>query len=127
VFEIVHAFWTRGWDGSVWNIVLGILNVAFGFVLVTRPTSGTLALTYVFGLLLAVSGLFRLFISFSRASGAGWLMLLSGALGIVAGLVILTGWPFTGLWVLGFVLGVDLVFHGIAWFAYAWRPAARAA
>lgn len=51
----------------------------------------------------------------------------SGAFGILAGLVILTGFPMTGLWVLGFVLGVDLISHGIAWLSHAWRPAARTA
>ena len=127
LFEIGHAFWTKGWGGFVWNILLGILYVAFGFVMVTQPISGALVLTYVFGLLLVVSGIFRLFIAFGRASGADWLMLLSGVLGILAGAVILTGWPWTGLWVLGYVLGVDLIFHGIAWLAYAWHPATRMA
>ncbi len=127
LFEIAHAFWTKGWGGFVWNILLGILYVAFGFVMVTQPLSGALVLTYVFGLLLVVSGIFRLFIAFGRPSGTDWLMLLSGVLGILAGAVILTGWPLTGLWVLGFVLGVDLIFHGIAWLAYAWQPAAQTA
>ena len=31
----------------------------------------------------------------------------------------------TGLWVLGLLLGVDLMSHGIAWLTYAWQPAAR--
>lgn len=33
----------------------------------------------------------------------------------------------TGLWVLGFVLGVDLISHDMAWLTYAWPPAARTA
>jgi uncharacterized membrane protein HdeD (DUF308 family) len=28
------------------------------------------------------------------------------------------------LWVIGFLLGVDLIAHGLGWLAYAWRPAA---
>jgi uncharacterized membrane protein HdeD (DUF308 family) len=54
-------------------------------------------------------------------------MLLSGSFGVLAGLVILTGFPMTGLWVLGFLLGVDLISHGIAWLIYAWRPATKTA
>jgi len=53
-------------------------------------------------------------------------MLLSGIFGVLAGLVIVTGFPETGLWVLGFLLGIDLITHGVAWFAFAWlepRPA----
>jgi uncharacterized membrane protein HdeD (DUF308 family) len=47
--------------------------------------------------------------------------------GVLAGLVILTGFPKTGLWVLGFLLGVDLISHGIAWLSYAWQPVRRTA
>ena len=32
-FEIFHAFWTKGWGGLVWQIILGVLYIAFGIVL----------------------------------------------------------------------------------------------
>lgn len=54
-FEIVHAFWTKGWGGFVWQVLLGILYVAFGVVLVGQPVASALILTYVLGLLLLVS------------------------------------------------------------------------
>jgi uncharacterized membrane protein HdeD (DUF308 family) len=126
-FEIVHAFWTKGWGGFVWQILLGIIYVAFGFVLVTRPVAGALALTYFLGLLLIASGVVRMFLAFRHWQEAGWFMLLSGAIGVVAGGVILSGWPLSGLWVLGFFIGIDLISHGVAWLIYAWRPAARTA
>jgi uncharacterized membrane protein HdeD (DUF308 family) len=126
-FEIVHAFWTKGWGGFVWQVLLGILYIAFGVVLVGQPIASALILTYVLGLVLAVSGFVRILIGVSRWREPGWIMLLSGVFGIVAGFVILTGFPTTGLWVLGFLLGVDLISHGIGWLAYAWRPTARSA
>jgi uncharacterized membrane protein HdeD (DUF308 family) len=49
-------------------------------------------------------------------------MLASGLFGVLAGLVILTGFPMTGLWVLGLLLGIDLLSHGIGWLTLAWRP-----
>jgi uncharacterized membrane protein HdeD (DUF308 family) len=52
VFEIVYAFWAKGWGGFAWQIMLGTLYVAFGIVLLSEPASGTLLLTYVLGLLL---------------------------------------------------------------------------
>jgi uncharacterized membrane protein HdeD (DUF308 family) len=88
-FEVVHAFWTKGWGGFIWQVLLGI--------------------------------------GISHWREAGWVLLLSGVFGIVAGFVILTGFPMTGLWVLGFLLGVDLISHGIGWLAYAWKPAIRSA
>ncbi len=126
-FEIVHAFWTKGWGGFVWQILLGILYLAFGFVLISQPVSGAVALTYVLGLVLFVSGLLRIFLGLRHWSDVGWIMLLSGALGVIAGLVILARWPMSGLWVLGLLLGIDLILHGIAWLTFAWRPDVRAA
>ena len=127
-FEIVHAVWTRGWGELVWQIVLGAIYVAFGLVLLNQPVSGALILTYALSVLLFASGAVRIFLSFRHWDDGGWMMLLSGIFGILAGLVILSGWPATGLWVLGFLLGVDLIAHGIAWLAYGWLlPAVRAA
>jgi len=125
VVEIVNAFWTRKWGAFLWQVLLGVLYLAFGAVLFTQPVSGALMLTYVLGLLLLMSGVVRLLLSFSHWREAGWLMLLSGAFGVLAGLIVLAGFPRTSLWVLGLVLGVDLISHGAAWLAYAWLPAGR--
>jgi uncharacterized membrane protein HdeD (DUF308 family) len=126
-FEILHAFWTKGWGGFIWHILLGALYIAFGLLVVYQPVTGALVLTYILGLVLLASGIVRIFMSFRHWADAGWLMLLSGAFGVLAGLVILTGWPTTGLWVLGLLLGIDLISHGVAWLTYGWLPAARTA
>jgi uncharacterized membrane protein HdeD (DUF308 family) len=121
-FEIIHAFWTKGWGGFLWQLLLGALYVAAGIVLLSQPVSGALILTYALGLLLVISGVVRIMLSIGQRESGGWIMLLSGIVGVLAGLVILTGFPMTGLWVLGLVLGIDLIMHGVAWFAYAWLP-----
>jgi uncharacterized membrane protein HdeD (DUF308 family) len=120
--EIINAFWTRKWGGFLWQILLGILYVAFGAALFSQPVSSALILTYFLGLLLLMSGIVRVLLSFRHWREAGWLMLLSGAFGVAAGLIVLTGFPKTGLWVLGLVLGIDLISHGAAWLTYAWLP-----
>src|SRR5215470_17930672 len=127
-FEIVHAFWTKGWGGFLWQLLLGALYVGAGIVLLSEPVSGALILTYVLGLLLMISGVVRVVIGFGHWEDGGWIMILSGIFGVLAGLIIVTGFPETGLWVLGFLLGIDLIMHGAAWFAYAWLvPAPRPA
>ena len=124
-FEIIHAWWTKGWGGFVWQVLLGVLYIAFGLALVSEPVAGALILTYVLGLLLFASGFVRILLGVSHWKEVGWVMLLSGLFGILAGLIILTGFPMTGLWVLGLLLGIDLISHGIAWTTYAWFPGAR--
>lgn len=126
-FEVVHAFWTKGWGGFVWQILLGILYIAFGAVLISQPVVSALILTYMLGLVLVVSGVVRILLGVTHWRNAGWILLLSGVFGVLAGAVILTGFPASGLWVLGLLLGVDLISHGVGWLAYAWRPIATAA
>ena len=120
-FEIFHAFWTKGWGGFVWQIILGILYIAFGIILVSQPLTGALLLTYVLGIALLVSGLVRILIGIGRWKQGGGIMVASGMF------VILTGFPMTGLWVLGLLLGIDLLSHGIGWLTFAWLPVAKPA
>jgi uncharacterized membrane protein HdeD (DUF308 family) len=122
-FEIIHALWTKGWGGFLWQILLGALYVAFGLVLLTQPATGALILTYLLGALLFASGAIRCALGFFYWRQNGWMMLISGLFGILAGLLILSGFPNISVWALGFLLGVDLMSHGLAWLLYALRSA----
>src|SRR5215813_1029496 len=126
VFEIVHSFWTKGWGGFLWQILLGLAYIVIGLVLFTQPAGGALALTWVLGVVFVVSGIARMYVSIRNWAQAGWLLLISGLLGILVGLYILIGWPATGLWVIGFLLGIDLLFHGLGWLGFARQPAVGA-
>ena len=127
VFELIHAFWTKGWGGFLWQILLGLLYIAGGIILVSQPVTGALFLTWLLGIVLVASGLVRIFVGIGHWAGAGWLLCFSGIFAVIAGLIILSGWPATGLWVIGFLLGIDLIFNGVGWLFLAWRPTARAA
>jgi len=126
-FEILHAFWTKGWGGFIWHVILGALYIVFGWTVVNQPVSGALVLTLVLGLIFLASGVVRIIVAFRNWREAGWLMLISGIFGILAGLIILSGWPTSSIWVLGLLLGIDLISHGVAWLTYGWMPSARTA
>jgi uncharacterized membrane protein HdeD (DUF308 family) len=126
-FEIIHAFWTKGWGGFIWHVLLGALYIIFGWMVVNQPVSGALVLTFVLGLVFLASGIVRIIVAFRQWAEAGWLMLVSGIFGILAGLIILSGWPTSSIWVLGLLLGIDLIAHGVAWLTYGWLPSARPA
>jgi uncharacterized membrane protein HdeD (DUF308 family) len=121
-FEIAHALWTKGWGGLAWHVLLGFLYVCFGIVLVAEPLPGSPLLPYVLGLLLVLSGIIRILFGSAHRKGSGWIMLSSGVFGVLAGLVILTGFPRTTFWLLGLLLGIDLISHGTAWLAHGGRP-----
>ncbi|OAE97723.1 hypothetical protein AYJ54_34715 [Bradyrhizobium centrolobii] len=118
-FEIAHAFWTKAWGGFLWRIVLGALYLAFGLILLSQPESGALILTYFLGAVLFASGVIRCVLSFAYWGQNGSMMLISGAFAVLAGVLILFGFPDISVWALGFLLGVDLISHGLAWLLYA--------
>jgi uncharacterized membrane protein HdeD (DUF308 family) len=126
-FEIMHALWTKGWGGFLWQVLLGAAYLAFGLLLLMQPESGALILTYLLGALLFASGVVRCVLSFAHWSQNGWMMLISGAIGLLAGVLILLRFPDISVWALGFLLGVDLISHGLAWLLYALKSARRTA
>ncbi len=85
-FEIAHAFWTKGWGGFLWQILLGALYLAFGLVLLNEPEAGALILTYLLGALLLASGIIRCVLSFAywRIGGSVPLFLFGTALYLFA-------------------------------------------
>ena len=119
-FEIAHAFWTPAWGSFAWRLLLGILYIIFGVALMVRPDLSAFILTYLLGIVLVISGLVRLVLGYRYAGRTGRLMLVSGVVGIAAGIMILAHWPASGLWAIGLLVGIDLIAHGIAWLAVAW-------
>jgi uncharacterized membrane protein HdeD (DUF308 family) len=121
VFEGFHAFWTKGWGGFVWQIMLGAIYLAFGLVLLSEPDSAAPILVYLLGALLLASGMIRSILSFAYWRQNGWMMLVSGVFGILAGAWLLFGNNTISAWGIGFLLGIVLLSHGLAWLLYAIR------
>ena len=43
------------------------------------------------------------------------MVVLAAAVTILLGLIVVIGWPANSIWVLGTLLGVDLLFNGAGW------------
>jgi uncharacterized membrane protein HdeD (DUF308 family) len=119
VLQIIHAFSARGWKGFMLDVLLGVLYVAGGVILLSNPVAASVKLTLALGIIWIVSGIFRMILAGALRREGGWGLLFSGLVSILAGVVILSRWPESGLWVLGLCLGIDLIFHGLAWIVYA--------
>ncbi|HEU4625916.1 MAG TPA: DUF308 domain-containing protein [Steroidobacteraceae bacterium] len=113
VFHLVHAFSIRPWRGAVLPIVEGLLFVVAGGLLLAFPLSGALTLTIIVAVLLIADGVLRLLFanSLRPLAGSGWLM-AAGIASVIVGILMLVGWPLTGLWALGILLGINLLFTG---------------
>jgi uncharacterized membrane protein HdeD (DUF308 family) len=47
------------------------------------------------------------------------LPILASLVTVVLGIIIVLGWPANSMFVLGLLLGIDLIFYGTNWIAFA--------
>ncbi len=103
--------------GFWWNLVTAILLLLAGLALLISPVAGAVTLTIILAAYLLAGGLAKILLAFRyRQDGGeawGWL-LASGVIDGVLGLLIAAGLPATGVWVIGLMVGINLVFTGVA-------------
>jgi uncharacterized membrane protein HdeD (DUF308 family) len=91
------------------------LHLVVGAMLISRPVAAGEALALLIGSFFLVGGLFRIVAAMAlRVHHWGWL-LLNGAVTALLGLLVLGDWPGSSLWVIGTLIGVDLMVHGWVW------------
>ncbi len=113
--QVIHAFQVKTWGAFAFWLLDGLLFLAAGLVCIFVPMVAAEFLTLFLGVSLIIGGAFRLVAAFQLrpADGWGWIA-FSAAIAVLLGIEIIAGWPVSGLWVLGLLLGIDLVFNGIA-------------
>jgi uncharacterized membrane protein HdeD (DUF308 family) len=116
IAEIVNAFQIKTWGKFLLWLLLGALYVVAGLLTFENPYLAAAILTLFLGVALIVSGVTRIILAFGMQAAMPWvLVLLSGIITLLLGLIIVAHWPVASLYVLGIFLGVDLVLAGASW------------
>lgn len=116
VVQVVQAFSTQKWGQFILNLIIGILYVLVGGWLAFFPLSGIITLTILLAAVFIVNGVLEIGMGFRMRAASGWFwMLISGIIGILAGILIYAGLPDTAAWALGLVAGVNLITSGLAY------------
>lgn len=117
--EIGVGMHAQGWGRFFLWVIGGLVNMAFGILCVLNPVFGSLALTLVLGAALMAAGVVRAYLGFHLPGGQmRALVFVGAAVTFLLGLIILTDWPVSSLYVLGTLLGVELLFHGAGWVSF---------
>jgi uncharacterized membrane protein HdeD (DUF308 family) len=107
------------WSGFLLSALAAILSMVTGVAILRAPLLSAEAISLLVASYLLVSGIFRAVVSgVMRLPNWGW-SLLGGIVTAVLGSLLLSGWPASGLWFIGFYVGIDLVSHGLAWCVFA--------
>jgi uncharacterized membrane protein HdeD (DUF308 family) len=130
IFQIIHAFMTKHWSGFLLNLFVGVLYVIGGFLIMQEPVQGSIIITLLLLAAILVGGITRIMIALRHRELAGWwLMLLGGIISVILAVILYTSLPWSGLWVLGTLIAIELFVHGVTWlqFGFALRSLAQSA
>lgn len=118
VIACIAAFQARKTSRIAMGVALGLLSLAAGVVLLVYPLSGIVVLTLILTGFLLGGGALKLYYAWKMHDSAGWgWMAVAGLLSIALGALIWSGLPGTAFWILGLLVGIDLVFYGISMIA----------
>jgi uncharacterized membrane protein HdeD (DUF308 family) len=117
--EIVQALMVGKWAGFFQHLLAAILFGVTGLLFIARPLAGAEVVTVLMASFFLIGGFFQLFGSWLVSlPGYGW-HALDGVISIILGVLVLAQWPASGLWVIGTFVGINLIFYGGAWIAFA--------
>jgi uncharacterized membrane protein HdeD (DUF308 family) len=112
---IVSAFWMGRSSGFLVQLLVGLVYLAAGFVVTGHPVASTVVITTFVSLSFVVLGTFRTMGALLvRYPQWGW-SLVNGIITTLAGIVIYRHLPEDALWVIGLLVGLEMLFNGWTW------------
>jgi len=115
VARTIGAFHAGSFGQGALAFIGGILTFVGGMIMAARPGIGLSSLTLLLGGYLLVDGIAGAILAFhvKPVKGWGW-MLFSAIMSVLLGIFLLKDWPLSGVWAIGTLVGVNLVFAGFS-------------
>lgn len=114
-FQLIRTFRSRGTSSFWWSLLSSLLSIAVGVILLARPMQGVLTLTLILAVFFLLEGITEIGIAtkLKPLGGWGWLV-FSGILALGMAVLIWIGWPGTAAWVIGLLVGINMLFFGFS-------------
>jgi uncharacterized membrane protein HdeD (DUF308 family) len=126
ILQFIVAIAAEQRTQKMMHLAAAAVEMVLGFLIMAHPLMSALDLVIAIAVFLTIAGLLRLAQALSaQAKARGWI-LLTGAIAVLLGISIWTGWPSASLWFVGLCIAIDLISHGVSWLAIALaeRPSA---
>lgn len=115
IVHLVVAFHSREAGSVIWRLLVGLAYICFGGYLFARPAVGVVTLTLLLASLFLVEGIFNIVLYFrTRATLRSSWFLVDGIVTLLLGAMIYMQWPSSAAWAIGTLVGVSLIFSGVA-------------
>jgi len=115
ILQIIYSFSSAKWGRVLLRILAGLVYLIVGLMLVAHPLRGTLALTFLLGILFVLEGIFKIIASIGNREMPHWgALFFSGILALIIGIIIWNQWPSSAAWAIGLLVGINILFRGWA-------------
>jgi uncharacterized membrane protein HdeD (DUF308 family) len=108
------------------QLVSVVLSIVVGLLLIRNPQQGLLTVTLLLIVFFMVEGFSKVIFSLTIRPFPNWgWILVSGIIGILLSLFLWANLPVTAIWLLGLLVGIQLISEGAALGYLAWRVRQR--
>jgi uncharacterized membrane protein HdeD (DUF308 family) len=112
-YQFVDAFRYSGWKSRISHILIALLYVIAGVIVVNDPMGASSIFTMMIAGALIAIGIVRIFMAYQMRQIKGWGWLLVGGIAAIAlGAMIVAEWPLSGLWGIGMLIAIEMLFAG---------------
>lgn len=119
VVQFAHAFGATAWGRVLYWAASGVLYVVAGFVTFANPMIAAAVFTLLLAATIFAVGVLRIVAAFDARPAPGWgWVAFGGILTVLLAVLIGIGWPGNSIEIIGILLGIDLIFQGVAWIGF---------
>jgi len=115
IASMIASFWTGRWSGMLGQLLVGIRYLGVGYMITEKPLQADAMMTLFIAAFCIVVGIFRVVASLTfQFPYWGW-ALLNGGVTFLLGMIIYRHFPESALWVIGLLVGLEMLLHGWTW------------
>ncbi|MGB2601052.1 MAG: DUF308 domain-containing protein [Candidatus Omnitrophota bacterium] len=113
IVTIAHSFRALSSGKCILRLIGGIFYLAIGIMFLVYPMRGVLTLTLLLAILFMLEGVIKIAVAVQLRPMTNWgWMLASGIAALILAAIIFSGYPGDAAWVLGLLVGINLIFSG---------------
>ncbi|HWX13339.1 MAG TPA: DUF308 domain-containing protein [Methylocella sp.] len=113
--EIASSLSAKTWGRFVLWIAAGLAYIVVASFALAQPLMAAAFFTLLLGAAMIATGVVRIFLGAHLGAPSRTPVLFAGLLTLWVGMLIIAGWPADRFLILGVLLGLDLLFWGVAW------------
>ena len=113
---LIYAFSSPHFGQGIMRFLFGGITALAGIYMFAQPGMALASLTLFLAVYFVVDGIFSIIAGFSLQKEKAW-VIFNGVVTLILGALIWKGWPVSGLWAVGILVGVKLVVVGMVMMA----------